>query len=393
MKIFKFCKFGTAFALSLILTLGITVPAYSRISDDSLVAGYQLAEIIELIMNRYVGGPVTVDELLESALRGMTDMLDEYSVYLNAEELRMFSNSLTGRMRGIGIVLTVRNDDRVAISSVLPDSPASYVGLLPGDIISYVDGEFVAGMPLNLIRARITNPETDWVLLGIERNGTMHTFNIEKAEIISPTVVVERVEVLPEAHGLGNVDNFRVMQIRTVGLLTAEDVGSELAKMHEEGVQGIILDLRGNTGGCLYVTLDLANLLIPQGTVLQTVNHSGNRRTFSSTLPQAPFDNIVVLVDRFTASAAEIIASALQDSGVAVVIGEPTFGKGSVQTVYELLTGGALFLTTEEYFRRSGETINNVGVTPCITVTTPRRAGEIDQVLRTGIETLLRGVN
>ncbi|MCL2399751.1 MAG: S41 family peptidase [Defluviitaleaceae bacterium] len=390
MKKFRFLKCSVAFTLSLLLALGtVSSVEASGVRNNPIAAGQQLAEVIDLIMTYYVGDPMTVEKLLEAALNGISDVLDEYSGYLTAEEFQRFRDSLTGRMRGVGITLTVQDDGRVEISNVLPDTPASYAGLRQGDIIISVDNVDVVGASLEFIRTLIVNPEMDWVLIGVDRAGNTYTFNIEKAEIITPTVIVERLEELPEAQGLGNVNNFRIMQIISVGAITAEDVGRALLQMQEEGVEGIVLDLRGNAGGYVDITMDIANMLVPHGIVLQTVNRSGDRYIYSSLLPEVPFNYFVVLVDRFTASAAEVIASALQDSGAAVIVGEPTFGKGSVQSLYSVPTGGAFVLTTEEYFRRSGETINGVGVIPCIEVTSSRQADELDAALRTGLEILL----
>ena len=384
-----------AFVLSLILVVGISVPveATVRVSNEAQTVGNQLAEVIDLIMTRYKGSPVTTGDLVEAALRGMTDILDQYSVYLSAEELAQFTASMAGRMMGIGVSMLTREDGRIEIARVLPDTPAEMAGVQPGDIIVSIDGENVEGQPMDAIRALILNPDNDRVLISFEREGNIVTFDIQKADIHSPTVLVDRLEILPEADGLGDsLHNFRLLQISSVSRATGSDLRRAINQMQAEGVQGIILDLRGNTGGYLDVTIDIANQLIPAGVVLQTVNQSGRRRTYSSILQEVPFDNIVVLVNRFTASAAEVIASALQDANAATIIGEQTFGKGMVQSVYGLGTGGALMLTTEEYFRRNGGTINDIGVLPCVFV--ERRIGpdEPDYVLYRGLQILLGAV-
>ena len=378
--------------LSFVLLFGTTVSveASFRPSNEAMEAGYHLSEVIDLIINRYVGGPITVDELMEAALRGMTDILDEYSVYLSAAELAQFTQSLTGRLVGIGVSMMEREDGRVEVTRVLPGTPAEEAGVLPGDIVVSVDAMDVTGFHRDDVVALITNPNNERVLISFDRDGYIVTFDILKAEISSPTVIVDRLENIPEASGLRGLDNFRYMQISSVGIATGDDVRTAIEQMQSEGVVGIILDLRGNTGGYLDITVDIANQLVPAGMVLQTVNQAGRRRTYSSILQEAPFE-IVVLVNRFTASAAEVIASALQDADAAVVIGERTFGKGLVQSVYGLATGGALKLTTEEYFRRSGGTINGIGVTPCIYVGRRSSLDEMDNALRQGLEVLVGG--
>ena len=366
----------------------------SRIRSDALTAGHQLAEVMNLILTQYVGESVTTLELKEAAIRGMTEILDQYSIFLSADEMRRFSESVTGRIRtGIGIRIALMQDGRAVVAVVFSNSPAYRVGMLSGDVLMYIDGESVEGMTLDLISTIVTNPETERVTIEVDREGESYTFDILKEEIVTPTVTVYALDDIPEADDItANLRGYRRIHISSVGLNTAEDLEVILQELRDDGIQGIILDLRGNTGGYLEPTIDIANMLVPRGVVLQTINQDGSRRTYSSTLRNAPFENIVVLVDRFTASAAEVIASALQDSGVATVVGEVTFGKGLVQSVYSMRTGGALKLTTEEYFRRSGEAINDVGVIPDILVENTPGIRMPDAALRVGIEVLL-GIN
>ena len=373
-----------------LVVVGSAVPVYARsVSRDAAAAGNHLSEVIDLVMNNYVGGNVSVDELLEAAIRGMTEVLDPYSNYLSANELEDFINFLDGRLVGIGVSMETQDDGRIKIDRVFEYSPAEEAGLLAGDIFVSVNGDSVVGLSMADLRAIILDPDTTYVYVGVERNGQVITFNITKAEFSSPTVTVRRLEAIPEAQGMASLDNFRYMRISSVGYATGEEVRNAISTMRAEGVQGIILDLRGNSGGHLDVTVDIANQLVPAGVVLQMVNRAGRRRTYSSVLQEVPFNNVVVLVNRFTASAAEVIASALQDSGAAVVIGEPTYGKGSVQSFHAIGTGGALSLTTEEYFRRGGGRINGVGVEPCIPVT--RTFGtHSDNVLQAGLEVLIQ---
>jgi len=382
-----------AFLLSITLLIGSSVPVEAHtMSNETLIAGHRLAEVIDLIMTRYVGDPVSINELVEAAIRGMTNILDQYSVFLSQEELLQFTTNMSGRLVGVGISMLVREDGRTEVARILPNSPAAAAGILPGDIITNIDGENVDGVPLDIIAGLITNPDNERVIMTFARGDRSVTFDILKAEIVSPTVIVDRLEDVPEAQGLNvALHNFRYLQLSSISLTTGEDVRRALGQMQAEGVRGFILDLRGNTGGYLDVTVDIANQLVPAGVVLQTVNQTGRRRTYSSTLNEVPFDNIVILVNRFTASAAEVIASALQDSGVGVVVGETTFGKGTVQTLHRAPIGGALKLTTEEYFRRNGDPIDGVGVTPCIEVERRQNPNEIDPVLRRGLERLLLG--
>jgi len=380
-----------AVILSLLLVLGSarTLEAATVMCHEA--AGQQLGEVIELIVNRFVGEPVTVHDLLEASLRGMTEILDQYSIYLSAEELAGFTSAMDGRLKGIGVSMTVLEDGSIVVARVLPNSPALAAGILAGDVLLYIDGVNIEGEMLDIVTGMITNPDYERVVVTFYRNGVKHTFDIVKEEINSPTVIVERLENEAESAGLRGIRHYRYMQISSISNTTGADVRQALTNMREENVRGIVLDLRGNTGGYLDVTIDIANQIVPQGIVLETVNSSGRRRTYNSILTDVPFDNIVVLVNRFTASAAEVLASALQDSGAAVVVGEPTFGKGLVQTVYATRHGGALKLTTEEFYRRNGDKINEIGVVPCVLVERQQNFGEPDTVLRRGMEILIKG--
>lgn len=378
--------------LTFVMFIGTSLNVYastprSETRSQAIEAGGQLAEVIEIIMTRYLSDEITVDELLEGALRGMTENLDRYSTYLNNAELMQFTGALTGRLRGIGVQLLTLESGRVVVTRVFAGSPAERAGVQTGDIIVSVDGTDVQSADIETIRFLILNPDTDNALVSFDRDGEIITFDIPKEIIYAPTVLVDYLDEMPEAEGFRNIGDFRYIQITSVGLTTGDDLRNAIETMREENVRGIILDLRSNTGGYLDVTLDIANQIVPAGVVLRTVNQAGHTRTHASVLREVPFDSIVVLVNQFTASAAEVIASALQDSGAAVVVGETTFGKGLVQTMYFLQTGGALKLTTEEYFRRNGGTINDIGVTPCYVV--ERGDGEMDAVLLRGLELLL----
>ncbi|MCL1998710.1 MAG: S41 family peptidase [Turicibacter sp.] len=363
---------------------GLSVSASVR--GEAEVAGRNLAEVIELIMNSFVGDPVTVEQLFEAAMRGMTEELDEYSVYFTAAEWSQFSNNISGRVVGIGVTMRMRDDGRIVVDSVIANSPAERAGILAGDVFASVDGVSVAGLSTDQLRDRIVDSASDWVTVGVMRGNTLLSFVMQKGEVNFSTVHVNRLQDIDEAEGLANLQHFRYMQITSVGRNTANDVRLALSIMQQEGVRGIVLDLRGNSGGYLDVIVEIANMLVPQGTILQTVNAAGVRRVFSSNLQNVPFRDIVILVDERTASAAEVLASALQDSGIATVIGVQTYGKGLVQSIYTMGTGGALKITTEEYFRRSGATINGIGVIPQIIVDDE----DASAVLRRGLEHLLR---
>ena len=407
-KIFKaraWRYIGVAVLSFIVASSGIIIRPNAAIGfpfrEDTFRASYTLAEAIELILTQYAGEPVALEELVTAALLGMTDLLDENSHYYTADEWNSFNTTMSGRMQGIGISVGTLNDGRVEIISVVQGAPAEEAGVMVGDIIMAINGVSAVGMSIDTVISSIRDPEHERVNLVVERNGHSFTFNIGRAEIRTSTVYVSRLEYFQEATNVvginADLSRFRYMRLSMVGRQSGDDVRQALDQMRAEGVESLILDLRSNGGGDLNATLDIGNQIIPRGVILQSVNQSGRRRTYSSTLQEQPFENIVVLVDRYTASAAEVIASALQDSGAGIVIGETTFGKGTVQMFYAMRTGGYLRLTVEEYFRRNGETIDGIGVIPDILVEDHRdfSAGgrnEIDPVLTRAIEIMISGL-
>jgi carboxyl-terminal processing protease len=190
-----------------------------------------------------------------------------------------------------------------------------------------------------------------------------------KRNIPSLTVMAYRhlTDVIGDA-GAGQ-SHMAYISVLSVSETTGEDLEHHINRFRADGVTHLILDFRRNSGGYLGIAVDIANLLVPGGEpIFQTETAQGRRRTTYSTNQALPFEEVVVLVDVFTASAAELIAAAMQDAGVATIIGQVTYGKGTIQRVFMLPNGGGLSFTTDEYFRGNGGQINEIGVTPDIFV-------------------------
>lgn len=334
-------------------------------SDKTQIAGSLITDIMDLIMEQYVGSDVTPEELYEAALRGMSVILDDYSEYLDDDELSDLTGSLSGKLTGIGVVLRQNDDRQAEVVRVLPDSPAREAGLKRGDVIQTVNGKAVAGYTINEIVALITDPEVKKATLQVKRGAVSMTFHMYKREIHT-TVYADRMENIlgPQTRA----DAFRYICITSISGTTADDLREIITSLKKEGVTGIVIDMRGNGGGYLETAVDICSQIVPKGPVVHTVDSKGSQNTTYSALAKSPFEKMVVLVDGNTASAAELITAALQDAKAAVVIGETTYGKGVIQTLFPLITGGGFKLTTEEYLRRSGEKINKIGVTPDIAI-------------------------
>ena len=329
-------------------------------------AGWLLSDVMDLINEQYAGAPVTTDELLEAALRGMTEILDPYSEYFSEEELEAFTGGLTGQLKGIGVMMNSDAEGNPYIQRVLSGTPAQEAGLLRGDKIKTVNSQSVEGLSVSEISALVTNPDISTATLGVLRGDKNLSFTMVKREIKSLTVFTDKLSDL-----LGpsvNAAQYRYISVTMVAENTAVDLKNAVAACKAAGVKGIVLDLRGNTGGYLDIAVDICRILVPEGAIYHQRDARGRRHSEYTFLKEKPFGKMVVLVDSHTASAAELIASALQDSGAALIIGETTYGKGVIQTLFSLPAGGALKLTNYEFFRRGGGALNGVGVTPDVII-------------------------
>ncbi len=342
------------------VSLFLSVPAHA--SEYSEVIG----ELMDLIESRYVGGEVSREELYEAALMGISMTLDDYSGYMSDETYGDFSGEMTGRLFGIGVTMRLGESGEPEITRVLSDSPAEGAGLKRGDIVISVNGVPTKGRMLNETIDEIQNPARRTASLEYTRAGETATVEMVKELIKSHTVYTYPLEEITGE----KAEDIRYVNVSIFSETTSTDLKTLIDRFKEEGVKKLILDLRVNIGGRLDVAYDICNMLVPAGPAYHTVDKLGRRVTQFSDLKEPPFEKVAVLVDRNTASAAELLTAAMQDSKTAVVVGETTFGKGVVQSVFMLPTGGAFKLTTEEYFRRGGGKVNGVGVTPDHAVTT-----------------------
>lgn len=328
-------------------------------------AAYDISDAMSYIMEYYAGDAVTVSQLYDAAMHGMMDALDDYSVYFTKEELAEFMEYFESESYGLGIMSNYNYDGSLYVSRVYEGSPAEKAGIKKGDTIVKINGNKVKGKYWEEIDSYYSL-DNKGVKITISRNGEDKELYIKFANFSMPTVFVSTVKAITGRTDLP--DDIRVVELSSVSDDTANELKTAIDKMQNEGVTKVILDLRSNSGGYLDVAVDICNLIVPKGVVLTTVDNDGNKLTYTSKLEKVPFEKMIVLTDEYTASAAEVIAGALQDSKAAMIIGETTFGKGVIQSTAENDDGSAIKLTTEKYFRRSGAAVNKVGIVPNIRV-------------------------
>ncbi len=344
--------------VSLILLL-VGVLAVGAGPGDVLFA--PLGQIYQVIRSHYYRASEVSDSvLLHGAIQGVIDSLDDpYSTYFTPEEYQGWQDSLSGEYSGVGIEITLRNG-RVTVVTPFPGTPAYAGGIRPGDWIMAVDGDSTEGWTLERTSSRIRGEVGTTVVLTVEHeDGT-----IEDIPLVRQRIQIEAVQ--SEYRAEENIGYIRIMRFDfdTPGLL-----GKALFSFPLQDLAGLVIDLRNNPGGVLSAAVEAASYFVDRGVIVRTRGPSFGERTYSSRGNSVPNLPVAILVNKGTASAAEIMAGAIQDYGMGVLIGTQTFGKGLVQEiVMRLPDGGAIKLTTGEYFTPTGRSVQDVGLTPDIVV-------------------------
>lgn len=285
----------------------------------------------------------------------MVEALDDpYSVYLNPEEHKKLQERITGIYSGIGVMITLDAQKNLVVVTPLKGSPAHRAGLQSGDTIIKIDDQETKGMDTDLAARLLQGPPGTKVSLVIKRGGEEKSYSLTRQEVKIPSV---EGKIIPEAPEIGYIN------ITTFNEHTAGEFEQVLAEMKAEGFQGLVLDLRNNPGGELAATVEVASFFLPGKPVVYLVDRKRTSSYFARE-GHALGVPLAVLVNEGTASAAEILAGALQDLKQGVIIGEKTFGKGLVQKVFPLREGGALKLTTAAYLTPAKKDINGQGIVP-----------------------------
>lgn len=329
----------------------------------------EMKVVMDFIEENYAGGEVDREALFEGAMDGMMSVLDDYSTFFNEEEAKAFEDSINQVFVGIGVRLEVVRDD-VRIIEVFDGGAAKEAGIQMNDVITHVNGEPVDASDLTKVVNRVIGEEGTTVDITFRRNTTSFTETLERRQVIIPTVVEEDVTdigaTLPEEL-TGLVAEVEISSFST-------DLDERLLQIvedeKEKGVKYLIMDMRNNGGGYLNTAVSMGQALLPKGVITTLTDNSGRSVSYSSELEEAPMQ-LVVLVNRYSASATEIFSAAVKDSGAGAVIGETTFGKGVAQNLYTTESGHKVKLTIQEFFSPKGNKINGVGVVPTVEVYTP----------------------
>jgi carboxyl-terminal processing protease len=388
----RLLRLGRLAAWSALVTAGsLAVFRGAAASKDPAGAYKKLdvfTHVLSLIENNYVE---SVDEtrLLYGAIDGMVRTLDPHSTFMDPRAYASLKQETDGEYGGIGMDVAIKNGDLTVVTPI-DDTPASRAGLKPGDKLVEIDGQPTRGMKeADAMRALMGPPGTQVVLkIGRESWRELRSFTLLR-DVIRVVSVEERLYAEPKgAFGYVKIKNF---QDRTDSYLK-----KALDSMRSQAggkLDGLVLDLRHNPGGLLDQAVKVADRFLLEGVIVTTKGRGGKhveveRAHVKDTEPGYP---LIVLVDGGTASASEIVAGALQDHKRAVVLGTPTFGKGSVQTVIELEDGSGLKLTIARYYTPSGRSIQERGITPDIFVRQSAGPAEEDGVREQNLPNHFRG--
>lgn len=318
------------------------------------------AEVFGKIKSDYVD-PTDDAALLRDAIRGMLSGLDPHSAFLDPRAFKEMRMATEGRFGGLGIEVT-GDGGRIKVIAPLDGTPAARAGIQAGDVIVKLDGEPVRGMSLREAVDKMRGPPGSRLVVTVARGGESFDIEMKRAVIKVPSVKSEILE-----------DGFGYLRITAFQGGTGASLRAAIAQLKRMGeLKGVVLDLRNNPGGVLQSAVEVSDAFLDAGAgVIVSVRgraaDSGHRFT-ASTADLTADAPVVALVNGGTASAAEIVAGALQDHRRAIIMGARTFGKGSVQTVLPVNSGGALKLTTARYYTPSARSIQALGIAPDIVI-------------------------
>ena len=346
--------------LNTFLIVGVGVIFAAGFLLGSLFNRDSSTSILDEALNKILNNTATEtdkDSLQRAAIEGMLRSLgDKWSQYLPESESTTFENAVEGQYSGIGVWLRSDESGLVGIAGVAPTSPAEFANLQEGDLIQSVDGETTQDKSLDTVAKLLSGKPNTTAILSVNRSEEILTFSVKRTELRSNPVQLKKLK-----------NEIVLISISEFTRGTARSMRSALAASGAER-SGVILDLRGNPGGLLVEATDVAGAFLNGGTVVEFFKPGKSPEIFNAIGDGDSKTPLVVLIDRGTASAAEIVAAALQDRNRAVIVGERTFGKAAVQDLTELSNGAAIELTIGYYLTPNGKRLEGQGLDPDIMV-------------------------
>ena len=341
-------------------------------------------DVIEETIEKYYLEDVDEQTLEDGIYKGMVESLgDPYSTYYAPDELEQIQEKTEGIYYGIGAYIGIDTETSIPrLTGIIDGTTAQESGLRAGDLIYQVDGTDVQGLELEQVTSLVKGEEGTTVHLTIIREGESDYLEIDvvRRQVESPTVNQEMLD-----------DRIGYIQITEFDTVTLDQFTEALAVCRGKGMEGLILDLRGNPGGNLSTVCEIARQILPEGLIVYTEDKNGKRTEYSCDGEHEMTEELVVLVDGNSASASEILAGAIKDYGIGTLVGTTTFGKGIVQRIISLTDGSAVKLTVSHYYTPNGNNIHEVGIEPDVEIAFDGDAyynDDVDNQLQKAIEVM-----
>lgn len=357
----KKCLFFVIIIGIIILGLSSSLCLAAENKEDMYRELEIFAEGLAVIEDEYVETKPSQD-LIYGAMRGLLMSLDSYSQFLDPDDYKNLLVETEGKFGGLGIEITIK-DGLLTIVSPMEDTPAWEAGIKPGDIIVKIDGEVTKDITLNEAVKKLRGAPGTKIVVTVFHETDRKIEDITITRGVIKIKDIKRAEMLEEGIGCVKIAEFRET--------TARDLKKALEKLSKDGLKALIIDVRNNPGGLLNSAIDVSSRFLKNGeVVVSTESRSNGKHVYKSVLLAKKYLDIpiVVLINKGSASGSEIVAAALRENGRAVLLGETSFGKGSVQTIIPLSDGSALRLTTSKYYTPSGRSIHEKGVDPDVLV-------------------------
>jgi len=339
----------------------------------------QLAWVLVLVENHYVD-PAERNKVVEGAIKGMVAELDPHSAYMTPQEYSLFQSDTEGKFGGIGVEVDFK-DDRVTVLAPMEGSPAERAGIKPGDEIIAIDGKPIRGEKLDRIITIMRGPEGSRVRVTLRRTGVTEPlqFDLAREQIHVSSIVGKRLD--------NDVAYVRLRQFQAGTHDELLAAAGKLRAASKRPLKGVILDMRNNPGGLVDEAEAVADEFLDAGAIYST-RHRGQvidevKASTGGAFVSLP---VVTLVNEYSASSAELLAGALQDNRRATVVGATTFGKGSVQTIFDLPGGAGMRLTTMRYYTPSGRSIQAQGILPDVRIENAKPLGPGDVLRESDLE-------
>ena len=370
---FSWVRSLSGFVLAIAVTWSVLAPSAHALTEEQRLVN-EVWRIVDrsyvdssfnhqnwwAIREKYLKQPLPNREASYTAIQQMIAGLDDpFTRLLKPDQYRSLQTSTSGELTGVGLQISLDPETkRLRVIAPVEGSPAAKSGIRPADSILMIDGVSTVGLSLDDAAERMRGQIGSRVTLTIERAGE---------KVLEIDLVRDRIELNPvyaELRPQSNGKRIAYLRLSQFNANATAEMAHAIARLENQGADSYILDLRNNPGGLLQAGIDIAKLWVDEGTIVYTVNRQGTMGSFEAMGDALTKDPLVVLVNQGTASASEILAGALKDNGRAIILGEKTFGKGLIQSLFDLSDGAGLAVTVAKYETPSHKDINKLGIVP-----------------------------